>query len=73
MASLAERITAPTEETQGEEKKVDWAEDNGQLDGATAQENGGMMQEPEFDVEVKLIDESLSQYSSASTFEELGM
>ncbi|MCJ1238982.1 RNA helicase required for poly(A+) mRNA export [Varicellaria rhodocarpa] len=73
MASLAERITAPTEETQGEEKKVDWAEDNGQLDGATAQENGGMMQEPEFDVEVKLIDESLSQYSSASTFEELGI
>ena len=73
MASLAERITAPTEQMRSEEKKVDWAEDNGQLDGATTQENGGVMQEPEFDVEVKLIDETLSQYSSASTFEELGM
>ena len=67
MAPLADRITAPTEE-----KKVDWSEENDQLDGATETHNGSMMTEPEFDVEVKLIDEN-SPLHSIKSFEELGL
>ena len=67
MASLADRITAPTEE-----KKVEWSEESDQLDGATEMNNGSMMAEPEFDVEVKLIDET-SPLHSIRSFEELGL
>ena len=85
MASIAERIgTVSTEEpttspidqsasVPAQEQKIDWSEDYGQMDGATVKEGGDFMQEPEYDVQVKLIDESLSEYSSAATFQELGM
>jgi len=65
MASLESRVTEP----------VDWAEENGnsQLDGATQNQRGseGVL-EPEFDVEVKLVDEN-SPLFSIKTFEELGL
>ena len=67
MASLEDRITAPSND-----QKVDWAEDNGQLDGATHEQQGSMMTEPEFDVEVKLIDPN-SPLFSIKSFEELGL
>ena len=67
MASLDERITAPTED-----KPVDWADDNGQLDGGTAFHGGSAMAEPEYDVQVKLIDANSPLYSVKS-FEELGL
>ena len=84
MATLAERVTPQTDNDTAtpaekstsaptQEQKIDWSEDNGQLDGATAQEGGNMMEEPEYDVEVKLIDETLSEYSSVVSFDELGM
>lgn len=65
MASLESRVTAP----------VDWAEDNAnsQLDGATQNQHGSLgVLEPEFDVEVKLIDQN-SPLFSIKTFEELGL
>ena len=67
MASLEERVTAPTGEA-----KVDWLEDNGQLDGATEFNSGSTMAEPEYDVEVKLVDQNSPLYSIKS-FEELGL
>ena len=54
------------------ETKVDWAEDNSQLDGATEFNAGSAMTEPEYDVEVKLIDQNSPLYSIKS-FEELGL
>jgi hypothetical protein len=66
MASLDSRITAPADEP-----VADWPEDNGQLDGAVAYD-GNAMTEPEFDVEVKLIDANSPLYSVKS-FEELGL
>lgn len=68
MASLESRVTAP----------VDWAEDNAnsansQLDGATQNQHGSEgIQEPEYDVEVKLVDQT-SPLFSIKTFEELGL
>jgi len=68
MASLESRVTAP----------VDWAEDNvntanSQLDGATQNQHGSEgIQEPEYDVEVKLVDQT-SPLFSIKTFEELGL
>ncbi|MCJ1323117.1 RNA helicase required for poly(A+) mRNA export [Xylographa vitiligo] len=71
MASLEDRVTSaagvPASET-----KVDWAEDNSQLDGATEFNAGSAMTEPEYDVEVKLIDQNSPLYSIKS-FEELGL
>ena len=68
MASLEDRITP------GDDKKTeDWADDNQQLDGSTAVQGGSeSMIEPEYDVEVKLIDESSPLYSVKS-FQELGL
>ena len=60
-------MTAPAGET-----KVDWADDNGQLDGATEFNSGSTMAEPEYDVEVKLVDQNSPLYSIKS-FEELGL
>ncbi|MCJ1385450.1 RNA helicase required for poly(A+) mRNA export [Xylographa soralifera] len=71
MASLEDRVTSPTE-VPATETKVDWAEDNGQLDGATEFNAGSAMAEPEYDVEVKLIDQNSPLYSIKS-FEELGL
>ena len=68
MASLEDRITAPSDD-----QKIDWSDDNGQLDGATQENQGSsMMTEPEFDVEVKLIDPN-SPLFSIKSFEELGL
>ncbi|KAL9108839.1 MAG: hypothetical protein Q9187_008247 [Circinaria calcarea] len=67
MASLEDRITAPSDD-----QKIDWSDDNGQLDGATQENQGSMMTEPEFDVEVKLIDPN-SPLFSVKSFEELGL
>lgn len=51
---------------------VDWADD-GQMDGSTIEQGGAdQMVEPEYDVEVKLIDEASPLYSVKS-FEELGL
>ena len=65
MASLESRVTAP----------VDWAEENAntQLDGASQNQRGseGVL-EPEFDVEVKLVDEN-SPLFSIKNFDELGL
>ncbi|MCJ1398546.1 RNA helicase required for poly(A+) mRNA export [Xylographa trunciseda] len=71
MASLEDRVTAPAD-TPASETKVDWADDNAQLDGATEYNAGSAMAEPEYDVEVKLIDQNSPLYSIKS-FEELGL
>ncbi|MCJ1390565.1 RNA helicase required for poly(A+) mRNA export [Xylographa bjoerkii] len=71
MASLEDRVTAPAN-APASETKVDWAEDNTQLDGATEYNAGSAMAEPEYDVEVKLIDQNSPLYSIKS-FEELGL
>lgn len=68
MASLAERITTTDEPP----KSDDWADDNGQMDGSTAISGGSTMTEPEYTVEVKLIDTNSPLYS-VKTFEELGL
>ena len=70
MASLEDRVTAPVAPVS--ENKLDWAEDNTQLDGATEINAGSAMAEPEYDVEVKLIDQNSPLYSIKS-FEELGL
>ena len=67
MASLDERITAP----EGDNPES-WADDNGQMDGSTAFAGGSNMTEPEYEVEVKLIDANSPLYSVKS-FEELGL
>ncbi|MCJ1410318.1 RNA helicase required for poly(A+) mRNA export [Ptychographa xylographoides] len=67
MASSEEGITAPTTQP-----KVDWADDNAQLDGATEYNSGSAMVEPEYDVEVKLVNQDNPLYSIKS-FEELGL
>ena len=87
MASLESRITAPTDSsapvtqdttssaalnTSDTSQLATWAEDNGQMDGAAGYSAGGGINEPEFDVEVKLIDQTSPLYS-VKTFEELGM
>jgi hypothetical protein len=61
------------------DKSTDWADDvqneekSEQLDGAAPQQGGnGEMIEPEYDVEVKLIDQSSPLYSVKS-FQELGL
>ena len=89
MASLESRITAPdapppsgapnavnpTPNVSGGPQPTNWADDNGQMDGATdfsGGGGGGGIEEPEFDVEVKLIDQKSPLYS-AKSFEELGM
>lgn len=55
-----------------EAQPTDWADD-GQMDGSTAVLGGSTeMVEPEYDVEVKLIDESSPLYSVKS-FAELGL
>ena len=69
MSSLGDRITAPPAETTDE--SIDWAADT-QVDGATEYAGGSTMAEPEFDVEVKLIDANSPLYS-IKTFEELGL
>ncbi|MCJ1438671.1 RNA helicase required for poly(A+) mRNA export [Xylographa pallens] len=71
MASLEDRVTLPAE-VPASETKVDWAEENSQLDGATEFNAGSAMTEPEYDVEVKLIDQNSPLYSIKS-FEELGL
>lgn len=62
-----------------ESKDADWAEDTDQLDGSVNippvgadQEAVSMIEEPEFDVEVKLVDSNSPLYSVKS-FEELGL
>ena len=75
MASLEERITAPAPvpaPAPAAEAKVDWSDDNGQLDGATQFNAGSAFTEPEYDVEVKLVDQN-SPLHSIKTFEELGL
>ena len=71
MASLGDRVTSPAE-VPASETKVDWAEEISQLDGATEFNAGSAMTEPEYDVEVKLIDQNSPLYSIKS-FEELGL
>ena len=69
MASLNERISNPTND-----KVVDWADDK-QLDGASVEtggSGGSGMHEPDYDVEVKLVDET-SPLFSIKSFEELGL
>ena len=66
MSALEDRITAPPAN-----EAVDWAADT-QVDGATEYTGGSSMTEPEFDVEVKLIDANSPLYSIKS-FEELGL
>ena len=86
MASLESRITAPTDSSapaaqdstgtaptaSDASQPATWAEDNGQMDGTSGYPAGGGIDEPEFDVEVKLIDQTSPLYS-VKTFEELGM
>lgn len=75
MASLEDRVTAPTPTPAAatpRENSADWAEDNGQLDGATVYNAGSAMAEPDFDVEVKLVDQN-SPLFSIKSFEELGL
>ncbi|MCJ1418485.1 RNA helicase required for poly(A+) mRNA export [Xylographa parallela] len=71
MASLGDHVTSPAE-VPASETKVDWAEEISQLDGATEFNAGSAMTEPEYDVEVKLIDQNSPLYSIKS-FEELGL
>jgi hypothetical protein len=68
MATTETPISDPAAAT-----STDWADDNGQLDGSTPQAGGSdAMVEPEYDVEVKLIDEGSPLYSVKS-FAELGL
>ena len=85
MASLESRVTAPSASSSGPQdtassapnasegpKSIPWAEDNRQMDGPNDYSGGSGIADPEFDVEVKLIDQTSPLYS-VKTFEELGM
>ena len=71
MAGLEERITEATGDK--DETTTEMAQDNGQTDGSTTFAGGSQMAEPaDYEVEVKLIDETSPLYSVKS-FEELGL
>ena len=76
--TLGEPEPEPKAEPEKEKEKenvpqVDGAKDTGgQVDGATEFLGGSGINEPEFDVEVKLIDETNPLYS-ISQFEDLGL
>ncbi|MCJ1479258.1 RNA helicase required for poly(A+) mRNA export [Lambiella insularis] len=80
MASLEGRVTAPVSAdadsdaaaAAAKRSNIDWAGDNEQLDGATEFNAGSTMAEPEYDVEVKLVDQN-SPLFSIKSFEELGL
>ena len=71
MAALEDRITAPS--GGGGDAPTEWADDTGQVDGSTSYAGGSGMNQPvEFEVDVKLIDET-SPLFSVKSFEELGL
>ena len=86
MTSLESRVTAPSNSSapapqdatgpapnaSDVSQPATWADDNGQMDGASGYPAGGGIEEPDFDVEVKLMDQNSPLYS-VKTFEELGM
>jgi ATP-dependent RNA helicase DDX19/DBP5 len=80
--SWADEVASPTTETppatiDTNGKQPETApEDNGQLDGATQPFGGSTLQEPEFEVEVKLADMQADPNNplySATSFEQLGL
>ena len=74
MSSLEDRITAPSGSSAPAEapQSTDWADDAGQMDGATSDQLGRPMAQTEYEVEVKLADAS-SPLHSVKSFEELGL
>ncbi|EXJ81935.1 ATP-dependent RNA helicase DBP5 [Capronia coronata CBS 617.96] len=79
--SWADEVASPSTEKQSalvntEEKKPEASEPVPQVDGATAPFGGSDLQEPEFDVEVKLADMQADPNNplySAASFEQLGL
>ncbi|MCJ1313624.1 RNA helicase required for poly(A+) mRNA export [Agyrium rufum] len=82
MASPGDRVSAPNPPAAADAAPAavsetgppaQWADDMGQTDGAGDYPNGGsMLDEPEFDVEVKLLNQDSPLYS-VKRFEDLGL
>ena len=70
---MAEEESKMAEEPTPAAEPTTWADESAPMDGAVAEQGGSSeMREPEYDVEVKLIDENSPLYSVKS-FDELGL